>query len=263
MQYKQEKITEEFSKIITGKDAFQVIYEMAELETLDKIIPEIAEMRVPHNSHYHTEVMEPFGNSILAHTLFVFKFTCERTDKLSIRLAALLHDIGKNRCRETKADGTDRFLFHDRESAKMAQVILKRMKFDNQTIDEVIDLVFNHMYGHNIQKMTDVAKIRLFLGRKNFDDLLILLISDTLGTSGHNGVPNQKEVDALLACIKKHQANFPEVLPAPFISGDDLIAAGKKPGPEFTKALKVAYDQQLRGVTDVKKLLKHAISTMK
>jgi tRNA nucleotidyltransferase (CCA-adding enzyme) len=257
-----ERITAEFIKILTGKAAFKIIHLMAVHDILDYIIPEIAEMRMPHNSYYHTEEMLPFGNSILAHTLFVFKYACEKTDKLQIRLAALLHDIGKNRCRETKQDGTDRFLFHDKMSAKMTEEILTARKFDRQTINEVVALVEDHMNMHNIVKMSNIAKIRRLLGKKNFNDLYILGIADTLGTSGNNKVPNYEDAEILTNCINKYVSQFPVMLPEPFIRGDDLIVAGKRPGPEFSHALKVAYDQQLRGATDKKKVLNHALGTM-
>jgi tRNA nucleotidyltransferase (CCA-adding enzyme) len=258
-----ERITAEFGRIITGQNAFEVIKIMSEYGILDKIIPEVAEMRKPHNNVYHTEVMEPFGNSILAHVLYVFKFTCEKTDSLKIRLAALLHDIGKDRCRETKPDGHDRFLFHDRESARMADEILRRMKFDNNTIKEVVSLVFDHMRGHDLTKMKNPAAIRRLMGKPYFSSLLVLLLSDTLGTAGSNGVPNIKEANHLTELVNNYNKEYPEMLPTPLVTGEDLLLAGKTPGPEFGKALKVAYDYQLRGETNKTKMLKHALSTMK
>jgi tRNA nucleotidyltransferase (CCA-adding enzyme) len=258
-----ERISTEFRKIVLGKNAFNVIHLMLTTGILDKIVPEVAEMRTPHNSKYHTEEMEPFGNSILAHVMFVFKYACKRSDNLNVRLAALFHDIGKNRCREAKNDGTDRFLFHDRESARMTSEILKRLRFDGSTIDTVVNMVFDHMNVHNLTKMKDVAKIRKMLGKPNFNDLFMLGICDTMGTSGGNRVPNVAAVKELITCVENFRSQFTEMLPKALVTGDDLIASGMKPSVQFAHALDSAFCQQLRGMNDKGKLLRHALGTFK
>ena len=68
-----------------------------------------------------------------------------RADK-SLRLAALLHDIGKPSVRTTDADGIDHFHGHVEVSERMAVDILRRLKFDNDTIDKVQKYVRYHDY---------------------------------------------------------------------------------------------------------------------
>jgi putative nucleotidyltransferase with HDIG domain len=255
----QERITSEFNRLLIGKNAFEVIKLLFETKIIYSIIPELKELDTPHNSFFHTEIMEPFGNTILAHTLFVLKFACERSNKLEIRLAALLHDIGKNRCRENRGDH-DRFLGHDLESAKMTENILKRMKNSSDIVVNTASLVKHHMALHDITKMKKVHKIRLLLGRKNIDDLLILGIADTLGTAGNNRVPNYEAAKQLQEIINKYKNQFPEMLPQQIITGNDLIEAGQHPGKEFSGALQVAYNLQLNGELNKRKLLNQAIS---
>ena len=69
-----------------------------------------------------------------------------RADK-SLRLAALLHDIGKPQTRTKDADGTDHFHGHVEVSERMAAAILKRLKFDNDTITKVQKYVKYHDYN--------------------------------------------------------------------------------------------------------------------
>jgi tRNA nucleotidyltransferase (CCA-adding enzyme) len=256
----QERITAEFSKIITGANAFATIKLLAEIEILDVIVPVVSLLREPHNNRFHTEVMDPFGNSILAHTLFVFQFACAGTDKLVVRLAALLHDIGKSSVRSAKPDGTDRFLKHDIVGARLAHDILIAMKFDSKTVDAVSRLVLDHMNIHDIQKMRKQHKIRRMLGRRDFDDLLALGLADTLGTAGMNGVPNSVEANLLIAAVQQLRSQFDVMLPAPMINGNDLINAGVKPGPAFKKALDVAYNYQLDGELKKDRLVNQALS---
>jgi len=154
----QERITTEFEKILMGDNAFNTIKLMAELGFLQMIIPEMTALSEPHNNGFHTEVMAPFGNSIMAHVMFVFKFACEDDtcsgdEKLILRLGALLHDIGKPLCRGDKPDGTNNFHGHDLVSGRMVLQILTRMRFPKDIVNMVFIIVKNHMQHHDFGKM--------------------------------------------------------------------------------------------------------------
>jgi hypothetical protein len=69
-----------------------------------------------------------------------------------------------------------------------------------------------------------------------------------------------EEINLQLAALKAATSKWGIVLPEPDITGDDLIQAGAKPGPLFKKALDIAFNQQLDGVTDKHKLLSQALS---
>lgn len=259
----QERITAEFTRIVSGKNAFETIVDMAKTGILFEIIPELADTCIDHNSVYHSESFPGFGNSIFAHILHVIYYACEETEELIVRLAAVFHDIGKPICRELKADGTHRYKGHDLAGANLTKEILIRMKFPTAIVESVTKLVASHMMLHDLPKMKDVAKIRRLIGRGDFDALLSLGIADTLGTALKNKVPNTEEAEKLILCAEGHIKEFGKKLPERIVNGNDLISEGFGPTVLFKKALEVAFDQQLRGVSDKKKLINAASSYIK
>lgn len=102
-------------------------------------------------------------------------------DKLNVRLAALLHDIGKPATRSEK-DGRITFYTHERKSSEIAKKMLFRLKFPNAVIDNVCHLVENHMFYYE-SSWTDAA-VRRFLvrvGYENLEDLYDLRLADVYG----------------------------------------------------------------------------------
>jgi len=271
----QERITAELSKLLIGPSAFETVKLMFELNIMQMLIPETARLHEAHNNSWHTETMKPFGNTILAHVMFVFqaandvvcggqvgKFDAPLADdneKLVLMLAALLHDIGKPFCREKKTDGSSRFLNHDTVGADLTREILVRMRFPSEIVDRVASLVRRHMNAHDLPKMKKVHKIRRLLGSKDFHLLFNLSACDTLGTAASNGVPNTKDMIDFDKCVTDLVKQFGQVLPEPIVTGVHLIAEGLKPGPDFKKRLDVAFNMQLDGTTDKKKLVNHAV----
>jgi putative nucleotidyltransferase with HDIG domain len=260
----QERITAELTKILIGDNCFPTIKKMAECGILFDIIPELDALRQPHNSPWHREQTDSFGNSIFSHVLLVVKEACIRTanlsdsDKLIVRLAAIMHDIGKAACRVNKGDH-DSFMNHDIVGAKMTAEILPRMRFENDVVEAVTRLVRSHMNAHDIAKMKRVAKVRKLLGRPDIDNLLRLCQSDeaaTLNTISDKG--------ATMRAVKRWREAFPTMLPSPIVSGNDLIAAGAKPGPKFKDALDRAYEIQLSNEGAKRdSLLKFALNELK
>jgi poly(A) polymerase len=106
--------------------------------------------------HHHKDVYE--------HTLTVLDQAIAHEDRLggpnlTIRLAALMHDIGKPRTRELIPGGGVSFHHHEVVGAKMTKKRLKELRFDSKTIDEVSTLVFLHLrfHGYGSGEWTDSA----------------------------------------------------------------------------------------------------------
>jgi tRNA nucleotidyltransferase (CCA-adding enzyme) len=262
----QERISEEFRKIIIGKNAINTLNHLIKNKLLFKIIPELEHQLEPHNSPYHREDWPELGNSILAHTMNVFSHSVRLTpgktpdDNFILRMAALLHDVGKPACRENRGD-RDRFLGHDIKGAEIATEILTRMKYKKEYIDPIVDCVRNHMNCHDIPKMKNIGKIRKFLGKKYFNYIYNIGIFDTLGTL--NNTSPQPDASNLIECVEKIKEQYPEMLPERLVSGDDLIAAGFKPSEEFKKALDIGYTYQLNNCNNKQKCLSQAISYLR
>lgn len=125
---------------------------------LDEVFPELAMGRgMPQRADYHKY-------DVLEHTLKAVKYADE-----PVRLSALLHDVGKPYCMNTFGE----FYYHDKEGVKIAEKILKRLKADTKTTNEVRFLVGYHMLDMDC-KMRE-AKVRRFIV-KNFDRLHKLFV---------------------------------------------------------------------------------------
>jgi tRNA nucleotidyltransferase (CCA-adding enzyme) len=258
----QERIYAEFIKLISGDGAVLTINYLIKNKLLFKIIPELEDQLQPHNSpRWHKEIWEGLENSILAHTMHVFAHSVNLTkndsidNKIILRTAAILHDIGKPTCRENKGDH-DRFLGHDFVGAKIAEERLTKMKFPTDYMNPIVSCVKNHMNCHNLLKTHDIAKIRRFLGKKYFPYIYQTAIFDTMGTL--NETAPEPDCSNLTNLVFKYKKEYPNMLPNKIINGYTLIEEGFQPSEAFRDTLEKTYDQQLRGINDKQKLLNFA-----
>lgn len=103
-----ERIFQEMSKLLLGKNAAEALASMAVSGVLWTVIPELKELMIDHESRWHNETWEPFGNAIFAHVLHVVKNATVLSEKLpnerrlALMWSALLHDIGKGRTKKIK-----------------------------------------------------------------------------------------------------------------------------------------------------------------
>ena len=122
---------------------------------------------------------------------------------------------------------------------KIAADILTRLRCSKDEMRRVDDLVANHMRFKDVEKMRESTILR-FLRLPHFDEHLELHRLDCL--SSHGRLENYRTMKARWERIP------PEILrPPPLLTGDDLVAAGHRPGPAFKKALAAAEDAQLEG----------------
>lgn len=135
-----------------------------------------------------------------------------------LRLAALLHDIGKP---STLADG--RFIGHDTEGARLAEQLLARLAFPRREAEPVVALIANHMF--NYEPRWSGAAVRRFIrraGRDLIGDLLKLRAADNVGSGL---APGAGALDELRARIERElSANPPLEVRDLAVSGDDLLA---------------------------------------
>lgn len=169
-----ERIRDELCKILVSSQPVYGIKNIVELNLMDYIIPELKACVgfEQHNIHHDKDV---YG-----HILSVVENV---PNKLELRLAALLHDIGKPRCFSIGDNGQGHFYGHQKISADMTKDILKRLKFDNKTIDKVDKLVYNHMTRYNKLRTPNIKKFINKVGIDNLDDLFELQIADIKGSA--------------------------------------------------------------------------------
>ncbi len=164
-----------------------------------------------------------------------------------LRLTMLLHDIGKPRTRTTDEEGVDHFHGHVEKSEEMAKAILRRLKFDNHTIDVVGLLVRNHDYGHDFNP-TD-AQIRRAMnriGKESFPLYLEVRRADTLAQSDYYREEKLENLrlweDGFRRSLEGDECVSLKELA---VTGKDLIQMGMHPGPRLGKVLAALLEEVL------------------
>ncbi len=218
-----ERIRDELCKILVSSQPVYGIRNIVELNLVDYIIPELKDCVgfQQHNKHHDKDV---YG-----HILSVVENV---PNKLELRLAALLHDIGKPKCFSIGDNGQGHFYGHQKISADMTKDILKRLKFDNKTIDKVDKLVYNHMTRYNKLRIPSIKKFINKVGIDNLDDLFELQIADIKGSAkeyhSFDNVLNLK-----IKCEKILSEKQPLTIKDLDIDGHDLMKLGIKQGKEI------------------------------
>ena len=241
----KERIQTEFMKILRGPHFVEAIETLYETGLLFQLFPSTKGYSEPHDTPYHLETYKGL-NDIWAHIHSVLE-NVNSEDPL-IRLACLLHDVGKPLCRFVS--GHSSFVKHDVVGANIVEKEMEALRFSNAEVELVTNLVRDHMNYHNLPKMKDVVKIRRFLGKKYFEQLRILGDADTRGTL------NPYPVALMGPVIEKYRSQFPDMLPYPNVTGATLITMGLEKGPAYKRTMELCYNEQLRGKTLTSKQIK-------
>jgi len=152
-----ERVRDEFIKLIMSENPRIGIALLVETGLADYVLPEIPKLKLEIDEHHHHK-------DVYEHTLKVLEQAISLEDRLGgpnlvIRLAALLHDIGKPKTRELIAGGGVSFHHHEVVGARMAKERLKTLRFSNDVVSDVSSLVFLHLrfHGYGTGEWTDSA----------------------------------------------------------------------------------------------------------
>lgn len=169
----QERIRDELVKILLSNNPSKGIKLLSRLGILQYILPELhACVGFDQHNRYHRK-------NVFDHILKVLENT---PPVLNVRLAALFHDISKPETFTMGEDGNGHFYSHHKVGADKTREIMKRLKFDNDTIDNVCILVYEHMSRYPKLREGSVKKLLRRLGEHNVDDLINLQIADIIGS---------------------------------------------------------------------------------
>ena len=169
-----ERIRDEITKILMSDRPSKAFFIMKETDILKYIIPELEAGIGLQQREMH--IFDVFEHSL---------YSADHAEKnLVIRLAALLHDIGKPESFEIR-DNIRTFYNHEKISADMASTILKRLKFPRAVEKQVTHLIREHMFNYT-EDWSDSALRRLIsrVGRENIKDLIRLRYADRAGMKG-------------------------------------------------------------------------------
>ncbi len=163
----------------------------------------------------------------------------------ALRLTMLLHDIGKPVCKSTDADGIDHFYGHPVVSAKLADEMLRALKFDNKTRERVVLLVERH----DAQLLPRSQVIRRWLNRLGpevFFQLLEVKRADGMGQALEKVKGRLRELDVIETKAEQILAEGQcFTLKDLTVNGRDVIAAGIEPGPKVGQVLSELMEQVL------------------
>jgi poly(A) polymerase len=231
-QVSHERVRDEILKMLTEGHARRAFELLDQTNLLEQVLPEIKKMQgVEQPLQYHPE------GDVWIHTLMLLEGLpagCSKT----LALGALLHDVGKP---PTFRIAPDRIRFdgHAEIGTKMAAEICHRFRLSNDDTSQVLSLVANHMRFGSVTQMKE-STLKRFFRLPKFDEQLELHRLDCM--SSHRDLSLYD-----FAQEKFHSLPAEQIRPTPLITGDDLIAAGYKPGPQFKDLLTAVEDAQLDG----------------
>ena len=230
-----ERIQVEVVKLITSPRP-AIWWQAWELGITKVIMPEFdAMVTTEQNTPYH---MYNVGE----HTIKVMEnISANRV----LRLAALLHDVGKPQVRAVDEQGVDHFKRHSEVGEGIARAILGRLKFDNDTTTKVLRLIRWHDYRPQAEEKA-VRRAIYQIGDDIFTDFLELQYADTMGKSEADRSEKLQLNSDLRKIYQKIKDEEQCVsLKDLAISGNELIAMGIPAGPEIGKILKKALAEVL------------------
>ena len=231
----KERIRDEFVKIIMTAKAVEGVEELEKAGLLQFIMPELRDgIGVGQNEHHIYSVWE--------HNLKSLGYAVKQNYALEIRLAALLHDVGKPK---TKYGDGLKSTFHNHElvGARMATRMLDRLHFSKHIAENVIHLVRYHMFYYNVGEVSP-AGVRRFLARvgpESIDDLIKVREADRIGSGVPKAVPYK--LRHLLFMIEKVKRDpiSPKMLK---INGEEIMEVlNIKPGPKIGKIVAVLLEE--------------------
>ena len=171
----EERITDEFFKILKSNFPVKGIFLLEKSGLLKIIFPELSELK-------GQEIKDGIGHKDnFVHTLKVLNNISKQTKDYKLRLAALMHDIGKPKSKYFKKGIGWTFHGHDDEGSKMFAKIAKRLKWPNEVTDYVVKMIALHHRPISLTKeeVTDSGVRRfLFEGGELVDDLMLLCRAD-------------------------------------------------------------------------------------
>ena len=224
-----ERVRDELDKMLRSPCPSIGFLVMEKTSLLSLLLPELACCRGVEQKGSHRF-------DVLDHLLHA----CDAvpSDRVLVRLAALLHDLGKPQTLSVDNEGNRTFFGHEEVSARMAEGIFQRLRYPNATKEYVVHLIKNHMF-HYEASWTDAA-IRRFvvrIGEGNLADAYVLRRADMYATTGDK-VP--REALSPLADRVQEVLDRTNVLSIKdlAVNGRDLAGAGIVAGPRMGAILK-------------------------
>ncbi len=250
----QERIRGEFEKIILSKFPARGMEMLHETGMLELIIPEIEVGFAVTQSHHH--YYGPY-NTVYKHLIASLE-KCP-SEKLEVRLAAMLHDVGKPTVKRGEGENAT-FYNHEYVGARLTEQILKRLRFPVRVVERVVMLVKNHMFYYNVDEVGEsgVRRVVRKVGVENINDLIDVRIADRLGSGVPKAVPYKlRHFKFMVEKVSQDAVSVKQLK----LNGNDLMRELKiAPGPKIGAIMDILLSEVIENVdfNEKEKLLKRA-----
>jgi poly(A) polymerase len=232
-----ERIRQEFSKLMVGDHVADALWGLVQTGLAEQFLPEFTALELQQDpQHRHKDV--------LAHSIAVVAKT---SPILELRLAALLHDVGKPDTRAFTPGGVT-FHHHEVVGARMARARLRELRYSRNEIKDVSQLVFLHMRPHTYKMgWTDSAVRRYVRDAGPLLDLLNELVRcDVTTRNARRASAIQRRIDELEERIAElRQQEELDALRPPIDGNQVMEYLGLQPGPAVGVAMKMLYEHRV------------------
>lgn len=232
-----ERIRDEMSKLVVGEHVGAALWGLVESGLADHFVPELPALAVEQDPvHRHKDV--------LAHSIAVVE---KVSPILELRLAALLHDIGKPATREFGPGGVT-FHHHEVVGARMARNRMRELRFSRRQVKDVSDLVFLHMRPHTYKMgWTDSAVRRYVRDAGSLLQMLNELVRSDVTTRNRKrarAISNRiDELEDRIAELSEREAL--EALRPPIDGHQVMSHLGMEPGPMVGKIMRMLTEHRI------------------
>ena len=234
-----ERISDELTKLMLTRDPAYGIDLLVRTGVEDQVLPEISALRMEVDEHHRHK-------DVYTHSLIVLRQAIDLEPEyglsgdLVLRLAAILHDIGKPRTRTMLPDGKVAFHHHEVVGAKMARKRLTELRFSKDVVNDVAKLIELHLrfHGYGDGEWTDSA-VRRYVTAAGplLTRLHVLTRADCTTRNARKAARLAADYDALEARIEvlREQEELDKIRPE--LDGQEIMSLlGLKQGPLVGKA---------------------------
>jgi len=243
-----ERIADELRKLLLTSDPVAGIRLLVQTGIAQLVLPEVPALRLEIDEHAHHKDVYEHSLTVLSQAIEL-----ERSEKpdLVLRIAALLHDIGKPATRRIESGGVVTFHHHDVVGAKLAAKRLRALRFDNDTIAAVSKLIELHLrfFGYTDGAWTDSAVRRYVRDAGDLLDRLHVLTRADVTTR------NRKKADRLSFAYDDLEERIAAIAEAegiaavrPDLDGDEImrildLGPGREVGEAYRFLLELRLDE--------------------
>ena len=245
-----ERISDELSKLLRTDDPVPGIRLLVDTGIAQRVLPEVPALRLEMDEHAHHKDVYEHSLTVLTQAIDLERErNPEAPADLVLRLAALLHDIGKPATRRIESGGVVTFHHHDVVGAKLAAKRLRALRFDNDTVAQVSRLIELHLrfFGYTDAAWTDSAVRRYVRDAGPMLERLHILTRADVTTR------NRKKADRLSFAYDDLEERIAAIAEAegiaavrPDLNGEQIMAAlGLPPGREVGEAYRFLLELRL------------------